>query len=62
MGKLPASYVRNSDNPCFGCVTTYIHPGCHDHCHNRAEYLRKSAEIEARIEAYIKSTDTRRKW
>ena len=57
-----ASYVRNSDNPCFGCVPPNRYPGCHDHCPKRVEYLRKNAEIKARREAYIKSTYTYRKW
>lgn len=58
----PAGYVRNSDNPCFGCVPPDRHPGCHDHCPKRVEYLRKSAEIKDRREAYIRSINIRRKW
>ena len=58
----PASYVRNSDNPCFGCVPPDRYPGCHGHCPKRVEYLRKNAEIKARRDAYIKSLGARRKW
>ena len=58
----PAGYVRNSDNPCLGCVPPDRHPGCHDHCPKREEYLRKNAEIKARREAYIRSINIRRKW
>lgn len=58
----PASNVRKSDNPCFGCVPPDRHPGCHDHCPKRVEYLRKNAEIKARREAYIKSSGIRKKW
>ena len=57
-----ASYVRNSDNPCFGCVPPDRHQGCHGHCSKRVEYLRKNAEIKARREDYIKSTYMYRKW
>ena len=56
------SYVRNCDNPCFGCVPPDRHLGCHGHCPKRVEYLRKNAEIKARREAYIRSIYTRRKW
>lgn len=58
----PASYVRKSDNPCFGCVPPDRYPGCHDHCPKRAEYLRKSAEIKARREAYINRMGFSKKW
>ena len=57
-----AGYVRNSDNPCFGCVPPDRYPGCHGHCPKRVEYLRKNAEIKARREDYIKSTYMYRKW
>ena len=57
-----AGYVRNSDNPCFGCVPPDRYPGCHGHCPKRVEYLRKNAEIKARREDCIKSTYMYRKW
>lgn len=56
------SYVRKSDNPCFGCVPPDRYPGCHDHCPKRVEYLRKSAEIKACREAYLKVGARRKKW
>lgn len=58
----PASYVRKSDNPCFGCVPPDRHPGCHDHCPKREEYLCKNAEIKARREAYFNIGARRKKW
>ena len=57
-----AGYVRNSDNPCFGCVPPDRYPGCHGHCPKRVEYLRKNADIKASREDYIKSTYMYRKW
>ena len=48
-------FATDRTNPCYGCVAPKRHPGCHDSCKDRAEWLVSWEARKKHLSDYLDS-------